>query len=195
MEKSVASERLGFVFSNSGESSDSSSDDEESVDDLGNIDATFENSKCLTGCNFEIMRAHRANIHQDDSSPPKPRPIHIYLHRLLDREEIVFNTVVVESRELKIETFQVYCRVHPNVLDVTVKLSTDYNIWSFEGRIYKRKLRENIIKELGTFLSYVKVEMSQDGNDVEAIKAVKHKGSTSLQDCKQEKRNAKTQMT
>jgi len=41
----------------------------------------------------------------------------------------------------------------------------------------------------------VKVEMSQDGKDLEAAEAVNHECSTSIRDCKQEKRNAKMQMT
>lgn len=31
--------------------------------------------------NIEVMRAHRTNIYQDASSPPKLRPIHAYLLR------------------------------------------------------------------------------------------------------------------
>ena len=37
--------------------------------------------------------------------------------------------------------------------------------------------------------------MSHDGKDLEATEVVNHECSTSIRDCKQEKRNAKTQMT
>lgn len=57
IEKSVALEKLGFVVSDSGESSDSSSDGEESVDDLSDNDATSDNSECLTGAKENLSRS------------------------------------------------------------------------------------------------------------------------------------------
>lgn len=49
------------------------------------IDAAIFQGLMNLGKNIEVMRAHRTNIHQDDSSPPKPRPIHIYLLRYTDK--------------------------------------------------------------------------------------------------------------
>ena len=49
------------------------------------IDAAIFQGLMNLGKNIEVMRAHTTNIHQDDSSPPKPRPIHIYLLRYTDK--------------------------------------------------------------------------------------------------------------
>lgn len=41
---------------------------------------------------FEIMRAHRANVKKNsgpETASPKPRPIHVYLLRYTDKEKIL----------------------------------------------------------------------------------------------------------